>query len=589
MITKTRQKARPFAISRWSVQRKLVLAFWLVSVIPTMIAAELAATTLSQIFDSNVRIWLQESTRIVKDEIGDIVHDNARMAKLFLRYASPPSDRLAAKHDRLTADIADATDIDVVALIRVSDHKIMFSTASDDIVKQISLTSNAVLQTVSVSGVDTGIVVSTFETSKDGVDYLLLVATYLDSSFLTSVAEVHSLDLRLYLANPKGFSEIFSTQRFQDHPSRIPKDVEAAMRNTKQPSEQFTNNYSGLYWPIFNDAGDLQGVIFSGLLRHSSLVGLVNQSNLFVLIFLVSSALSLGAGVLVSRRLTRPLRDLSEGVDAVISGNYQHRVAVSGGDELAQLSSTFNHMTERLGELHHLEAQLRRRDRLHALGEVAMGLAHEIRNPLGIIKTATQLLHRRADLAETDKRHLEYVVSEVSRINELITEFLDFAKPNPPLRVLQPARPLVDEILGFCAPELAAHNVDVQVDDQAPGATIYADAKQLKQACLNLILNAIDAMPDGGRLTLGIRSIADNTVISIADSGQGIPAEMIERIFTPFVTTKASGTGLGLAKVYSIMESHDGSIECASEKDAGATFSLYIPAIGEDDEDSHDA
>ena len=288
-------------------------------------------------------------------------------------------------------------------------------------------------------------------------------------------------------------------------------------------------------------------------------------------------------------RLTRPLRNLSEGVDTMVSGNYQHRVAVSGGDELAQLSSTFNHMTERLGELHHLEAQLRRRDRLHALGEVAMGLAHEIRNPLGIIKTATQLLHRRADLAETDKRHLEYVVSEVSRINELITEFLDFAKPNPPLRVLQPARPLVDEILGFCAPELAAHNVDVQVDDQAPGATIYADAKQLKQACLNLILNAIDAMPDGGRLTLGIRSIADNTVISIADTGQGIPAEMIERIFTPFVTTKASGTGLGLAKVYSIMESHDGSIECASEKDAGATFSLYIPAIGEDDEDSHDA
>ena len=589
MITKTRQKARPFAISRWSVQRKLVLAFWLVSVIPTMIAAELAATTLSQIFDSNVRIWLQESTRIVKDEIGDIVHDNARMAKLFLRYASPPSDRLAAKHDRLTADIADATDIDVVALIRVNDHKIMFSTASDDIVKQISLTSNAVLQTVSVSGVDTGIVVSTFETSKEGVDYLLLVATYLDSSFLTSVAEVHSLDLRLYLANPKGFSEIFSTQRFQDHPSHIPKGVEAEMRSSKQPSEQFTNKYSGLYWPIFNDAGDLQGVIFSGLLRHSSLVGLVNQSNLFVLIFLVSSALSLGAGVLVSRRLTRPLRDLSQGVDAVISGNYQHRVAVSGGDELAQLSSTFNHMTERLGELHHLEAQLRRRDRLHALGEVAMGLAHEIRNPLGIIKTATQLLHRRADLAETDKRHLEYVVSEVSRINELITEFLDFAKPNPPLRVLQPARPLVDEILGFCAPELAAHNVDVQLDDQAPGATIYADAKQLKQACLNLILNAIDAMPDGGRLTLGIRNVGDNTVISIADSGQGIPVEMIERIFTPFVTTKASGTGLGLAKVYSIMESHDGSIECVSEKDAGATFSLYIPAIGEDDEDSHDA
>lgn len=588
MINKTRQKARPFAISRWSVQRKLVLAFWLVTVIPTMIAAELAATTLSQIFDSNVRIWLQESTKIVKDEIGDILHDNARVAQLFLRYTKPPSSRQAEKHDKLTADIAAATDIDVVALIRSSDHKIVFTTAADDIVKQINLASNAVLQTVEVGGVTTGVVVSTFETSEDGVDYQLLVATYLDSSFLTSVADVHSLDLRLYLANPTEFSEIFSTQRFVDHPTRIPSSIESALRSTKQPSEQFTNNYSGLYWPIFNDAGELQGVIFSGLLRHTSLVGLVNQSNLFVLIFLLSSALSLGAGMLVSQRLTRPLRDLSEGVSAVISGNYQHRVAVSGGDELAQLSSTFNHMTERLGELHHLEAQLRRRDRLHALGEVAMGLAHEIRNPLGIIKTATQLLHRRADLPETDKRHLEYVISEVSRINDLITEFLDFAKPSAPLRTVQAARPVVEEILGFCGPELATHNIDAQIDDAAPGATIYADAKQLKQACLNLILNAIDAMPGGGRLTLGIHSVGGNTVISIGDTGEGIAPDMIERIFTPFVTTKASGTGLGLAKVFSIMESHDGSIECVSETDAGATFSLYIPAQGADDGDDED-
>lgn len=587
MTTKTRRKARPFAISRWSVQRKLVLAFWLVSVIPTMIAAELAATTVSQIFDSNVRIWLEESTKIVKDEIGDILHEDARMARLFLRYIGPPGIAQDAQN-RLVADIAAATDIDVVALIRTSDHKLMFNTASDDIVKQINLSGNAAMQTVEVGGLSTGIVVSVFETRHDEVDYLLLVATFLDSSFLTSVAKVHSLDLRLYLAEPEGFSEIFSTQRFDQHPSRIPKDVEAAMRSTKQSSEQFTSSYSGLYWPIFNDAGDLQGVIFSGLLRHTSLVGLVNESNLFVLIFLLSSGLSLGVGVLVSRRLTKPLRDLSQGVDAVISGNYEHRVAVSGGDELAQLSSTFNHMTERLGELHHLEAQLRRRDRLHALGEVAMGLAHEIRNPLGIIKTATQLLHRRADLPETDKLHLEYVISEVSRINDLITEFLDFAKPSRPLRVTQPARPLLEDILGFCRPELANHNIDAEIRDLSPGATIHADAKQLKQAFLNLILNAIDAMPEGGRLTLEIHSLDTTTVISVADTGQGIPTDMVERIFTPFVTTKASGTGLGLAKVYAIMESHHGSIECASEKDAGATFSLYIPANGEDDSDDED-
>ncbi|MCB2251852.1 HAMP domain-containing protein [Pseudomonas chlororaphis] len=590
MTRKDRRAPRPFAISRWSLQRKLVLAFWMVSVIPTMIAAELAATTLSQIFDSNVRVWLQESTKIVEDEITETLRDNARIAQLFLRYARPPTDRAAARHDKLTADIADSMGIDVVALIRKRDHQVVFSTAADDIVGQISLAPNAVLQTLQIGGVATGAVVSTFQTSLDGIDYQLLIATYLDASFLTSVADVHSLDLRLYLAKAKAndFAEIFATQRFEDHPSQVPEKIEGILRDTRQPTEQFTSRYSGLYRPIFNDSGDLVGVIFSGLLRHSSLMGLVNQSNLFILIFLLSSAASLAVGWLVSQRLTLPLRGLSKGVRAVTAGDYRQRVPVIGSDELAELSSTFNHMSERLGELQHLEAQLRRRDRLHALGEVAMGLAHEIRNPLGIIKTATQLLHRRANLPEGDKRHLEYVISEVSRINDLITDFLDFAKPSAPIRATLAARPLVEELIGFCEPELASHKIDAQIDDQAPGATLYADSRQLKQACLNLILNAIDAMPVGGRLTLGIAQDAEHTILRVSDTGQGIEPDMLERIFTPFVTTKASGTGLGLAKVFSIMENHDGHIECSSEIDAGATFSLYIPAKGEDDEDDED-
>jgi len=581
-------KARPFALSGWSLQRKLVLAFWLVSVIPTMIAAELAATTLSQIFDSNVRIWLQESTKIVEDEISEILRDNARVAQLFLRYTRPQIDKFSGRHNRMTTDIADSMGIDAVALVRSSDHAVVFSTAADDIIRQISTAPKAVLQTLQIGGVATGAVVSTFETEQNGVAYKLVIATYLDNSFLTSVSDVHSLDLRLYLAKGDSFSEIFSSQRFEDHPAAVPEKIEQILRTTKQPTEQFTSRYSGIYRPILNENGDLQGVIFSGLLRHTSLVGLVNQSNLFILIFLLSSAASLGVGWLVSQRLTQPLRGLSKGVQAVIAGDYRQRLSVTGGDELAELSSTFNHMSERLGELQNLESQLRRRDRLHALGEVAMGLAHEIRNPLGIIKTATQLLHRRADLPETDKRHLEYVVSEVSRINDLITDFLDFAKPSAPLRSTEPARMLVDELVGFCAPELASHHIEVHIDDQAPGATLYADARQLKQAGLNLIVNAIDAMPDGGQLTLGIRRDATFTVISVADTGIGIEPDMLERIFTPFVTTKASGTGLGLAKVFSIMENHDGRIECTSEKDAGATFSLYIPALGEDFDEASD-
>lgn len=566
-----------FSLSRWSVQRKLVLAFWLVSVIPTMIAAELAATTLSQIFENNVRIWLKESTKIVQDEISEILRSNARVSQLFLQNTRPSSPS-SARHNKLTSDLASAMGMDVVALIRSTDHKIVFSTVADNIIEQISLAPNAVMQTIHNGGVFTGIVISTYQSIQDGVDYELLIGTYLDSRFLTSVGDVHSLDLRLYMNNASGFSEIYSSQRFDNLPTVVPRDIEQILRETKEPSEQSTPQYSGVYSPIFNDAGELQGIIFSGLQRHATLVGMVNQTNLFLLILLFGSVLSLSVGWLISQRLTRPLRGLSEGVRAVTAGDYRQRVEVIGSDELAELSVTFNHMTERLKQLQHLEAQLRRRDRLHTLGEVAMGLAHEIRNPLGIIKTATQLLHRRASLPETDMRHLEYVISEVTRINDLITEFLDFAKPSAPIRCTQLARPLLEDLLGFCAPELSTHNIDAVVIEHDADATIYADARQLTQACLNLVLNAIDAMPTGGRLTIGIASSEDTTIISIADTGHGVETDMIERIFSPFVTTKASGTGLGLAKVFSIMENHDGRVECVSTIGQGATFNLYLPA-----------
>jgi nitrogen fixation/metabolism regulation signal transduction histidine kinase len=161
MIKAPRPTPRTFALSGWSLQRKLVLAFWLVSVIPTMIAAELAATTLSQIFDSNVRIWLQESTRIVEDEISEILRDHARAAQLFLRYTRPPTDRLSTRHDKLTTDIAESMGIDVVALVRSNDHQVVFSSVADDVIRQISTAPKAVLQTLQVAGVATGTVVST--------------------------------------------------------------------------------------------------------------------------------------------------------------------------------------------------------------------------------------------------------------------------------------------------------------------------------------------------------------------------------------------------------------------------------------------
>jgi len=144
------------------------------------------------------------------------------------------------------------------------------------------------------------------------------------------------------------------------------------------------------------------------------------------------------------------------------------------------------------------------------------------------------------------------------------------------VRAVFEAREWLEQLLGFCGPELANHDVQAVIDDQAPGATLYADSRLLQQVCLNLVLNAIDAMPEGGTLQLGIVAKGPITQLSFTDNGRGIPTDMLERIFNPFFTTKASGTGLGLAKVFSIMESHDGRVECLSAPGQGATFNLYL-------------
>jgi signal transduction histidine kinase len=251
---------------------------------------------------------------------------------------------------------------------------------------------------------------------------------------------------------------------------------------------------------------------------------------------------------------------------------------VIGSDEISALSVAFNHMASRLDELHDLEAQLRRRNQLHTMGDVAMGLAHEIRNPLSIIKTATELLRRRMSVMNEDISYLDYVISETGRINELITEFLDFASPRPYQRMCQPLRPLIDELVSFCEPEFRVGHIAVAIDDQAPGIAIYADGQQLREACLNLILNAIDAMPNGGRLTIGISVAQVGVKLTFTDTGIGISADVIDHIFTPFMTTKAHGTGLGLAKVFSVVDSHEGTIECTSVPGAGTTFTLVLPS-----------
>jgi signal transduction histidine kinase len=244
---------------------------------------------------------------------------------------------------------------------------------------------------------------------------------------------------------------------------------------------------------------------------------------------------------------------------------------------VAELAAAFNDMAERLSKSRDLEEQLRRQQRLSALGEVAVGIAHEVRNPLGVIKTSAQLLQKRGHLPETDSRLLSHVADEVRRIDELIGEFLDFARPRPSVLQMLDPLPVVRRAADFCGPEFERRHVVLTVSDRAPGSAIAADEDHLFQVFLNLFLNAVEAMPSGGNIRVARECEGGEMRIAVSDTGAGIAKDIQDKIFNPFFTTKEHGSGLGLAKVFTIMESHRGRVEFASALGGGTTFTLAFP------------
>lgn len=228
-----------------------------------------------------------------------------------------------------------------------------------------------------------------------------------------------------------------------------------------------------------------------------------------------------------------------------------------------------------------LEEKLHQAERLAALGEMVAGVSHEIRNPLGIIRSTAELLYGRIE-NERQKRLSSVIVEEATRLNDILTEFLDFARPKA-LRVSTcKLEEILDRNLEVMEAELQKHSIEVERDYGAGAYTLEADTDLLYRAFVNLLSNALQAMPEGGRL--GIRTALLNGTsgppqieLKLCDSGHGISEDLLKKIFNPFFTTREKGTGLGLAIVRSIIDSHHGDIELESRENLGTTAIIRLP------------
>jgi two-component system, NtrC family, sensor kinase len=309
-------------------------------------------------------------------------------------------------------------------------------------------------------------------------------------------------------------------------------------------------------------------------------------------IFIVSSVaitvfLAIAISFILLKFVKRPLDSIIDNMSRVENGDLTVRIDYDGKDEIGRLITSFNSMVDRLHaakkelEQYHFQ-QMERADRLASIGEMAAGIAHEIKNPLAGISAAVTII--KDDLGHTDPRSeiLSEVLQQVQRLDKTVNDLLFFGKPSMPELTCIDINDIIDKTLKFASQHRGVRNIDKRLELGSGLPAVYADGKQMQQVFLNIILNAFQAMANGGTLTISTSLVSRQerlfVRIDVADTGPGIPPQVLEKIFTPFFTTKAQGTGLGLAICCKLVNLHNGSIRVSSNDIQGTVFTVELPS-----------
>ncbi len=224
-----------------------------------------------------------------------------------------------------------------------------------------------------------------------------------------------------------------------------------------------------------------------------------------------------------------------------------------------------------------LKEKLRRAEHLSAIGEMTAGVSHEIRNPLGIIKSSADLLRKQISKNGLDTTIPDIIIEESSRLNNIIKDFLDFAKPKSPDFHLCRVEDIVEKNIAFFSPQMDNNGIEIEKKFEPDLPGIFADSTMLYQAFLNIFINSFQAAGDKGKIIIEIFSKDNSIIINFLDQGSGVEMKNLEKIWTPFYTTKETGTGLGLGIVKNIIDAHNGKITISNRKLRGAKVTITLP------------
>ena len=387
--------------------------------------------------------------------------------------------------------------------------------------------------------------------------------------------------------------------------TRVSKEVNQAVLIGGEPwiDRAFVVNdwYITAYEPIKNIEEKIIGILYVGILEKPY-IDLRNKVMLtFAGMAVLSVVLLLTILFFITSSIIHPLKKMVFATNQIAQGDLNQKVKIDFQDEIGQLAQSFNQMTENLKkaneklmqwgktlekrveertkELREMQDSLIQSEKMASLGKMSAGVAHEINNPLTSILINTHLMLEKTEKNHLFQEYLSLIADETIRCTNIVKGLLEFSRQNPPRKVFTDINEIIKRTLQLLEHQAAFQNIRVikKLDESLP--QIKVDKDKIKQVFWNLMINAAEAMPHGGTLTLFSQLSGDKKYVEVVftDTGAGIPQEYLNKLFDPFFTTKGGGTGLGLAVSYGIIEQHQGKIEVKSEPGKGSVFTISLP------------
>jgi two-component system NtrC family sensor kinase len=352
------------------------------------------------------------------------------------------------------------------------------------------------------------------------------------------------------------------------------------------------NWYITAYEPIRDPAGRIIGILYVGLLEQKYVDIRRETVLIFLAITLLGALVCMALSYFIARRISVPIGRLASASREVAKGNLDAKVQITSSDEMGELADAFNMMAvalkerdERLRDF--ATKRIMESERLALIGQLSANVAHELNNPLQGIVTYSHLLLERQPPEDSSTEFIQKIVTQANRCRDIIRGLLDFSRQRKPDKTVCDVNSVLQQCLSLVEDQALFHNIRLgeSLQDDIPMAVI--DPSQIERVFMNMIINAAEAMEDGGQLTLATHYDAARRLIEVEfrDTGHGIPEANLERIFDPFFTTKDAGhgTGLGLAISYGIVKEHRGSISVESVAGQGTTFTIRLPVTIEEE------